>query len=72
MKAHDADEPDFAFGLAAIYCGLGQKDQSLAWLERAYQQRDPRLPRTINEPAFDSLRSDARFQELVRRSTLPP
>lgn len=72
MKAHHGDEADFAFGIATIYCGLGKKDQSLAWLEKACQQRDPSLPAIIHEPAFDSLRSDARFQALVRRSALPP
>lgn len=72
MKAHDAGETGFAFGIAVIYGGLGQKDQSLVWLEKAYQQRDPSLPDIVHEPALDSLRSDARFQELERRSALPP
>jgi TolB-like protein len=72
IKGQAAGEPDGAFGLAVIYCGLGQKDQSLFWLERACDQRDPSLIDIVNEPAFDSLRSDARFQELVRRSSLPP
>jgi len=60
------------FGIAAIYCGLGQKDQALAWLEKAYQERDPSLPDAEIEPPLDPLRSSVQFQDLVRRSTLPP
>jgi TolB-like protein/DNA-binding winged helix-turn-helix (wHTH) protein/Tfp pilus assembly protein PilF len=55
-----------SWGIAAIYCGLGQEDQALAWLERAYQERDPRLPYANIEPAFDPLRSDAHFKDLMR------
>jgi TolB-like protein/DNA-binding winged helix-turn-helix (wHTH) protein/Tfp pilus assembly protein PilF len=53
--------------IATIYCGLGEKNQALAWLEKAYQEHDPLLINVKNEPALDSLRSDERFQELVRR-----
>jgi TolB-like protein/DNA-binding winged helix-turn-helix (wHTH) protein/Tfp pilus assembly protein PilF len=60
------------WGVAAIYCGLGQKEQALAWLERAYQDRDDAFPAANIEPAFDPLRSDTHFQDLMRRSRLPP
>ena len=59
-------------GLAVVYCGLGERNQALAWLEKAYQERDPLLLDTKIEPAFDPLRSDAHFQELVRRVTPQP
>ena len=67
------DQKGFAspFGVAAIYCGLGQRDQALAWLENAYQARDPLMADLSIEPAFDPLRSDARFQDLVRRTLSP-
>ena len=71
-KAREADEPYLAFGIAVIYCGLRQKDQALAWLEKACQERVPLFPDIIEEPAFDFLRSDAHFRDLVRRSALPP
>jgi len=71
-KARDADEPYLALGIAVIYSGLRQKDQALAWLEKACQERDPMFPVIIEEPAFDFLRSDAHFRDLVRRSALPP
>jgi tetratricopeptide (TPR) repeat protein len=58
--------------IAAVYCGLGEKDQALAWLERAYEERDPFLPDVMVEPAFDPLRPDPRFQGLEHRMRLPP
>ncbi len=72
MKAQEQRNFASPFGIAIVYCGLGEKDQALAWLEQAYQERDPHLPETNVEPAFDSLRSDAHFKDLVRRSSLPP
>ena len=72
MRAQEQHGFGSPYGIAAVYCGLGQKDQALAWLEAAYEERDPHLPELRIEPAFDPLRSDARFSELVRRTTLPP
>jgi TolB-like protein/DNA-binding winged helix-turn-helix (wHTH) protein/dihydrofolate reductase len=50
---------------ALIYVGLGQKDQAMAWLEKAYAERFS--PWVLMRPCFDSLRSDPRFQNLLRR-----
>jgi TolB-like protein/DNA-binding winged helix-turn-helix (wHTH) protein/Tfp pilus assembly protein PilF len=72
MKAQEQKSHTSPFGIAVIYCGLEQKGQALAWLEKAYQERDPHLPEAKIEPAFDPLRSDAHFQHLVGRSSLPP
>ena len=72
MKAQEQKSFASPSGLAAIYCGLGHRNQALAWLERACQEPDPAFPHLILNPAFDPLRSDAHFQDLVRRSTLPP
>ncbi len=58
--------------LAAIYAGLGEKDQTFACLEKAYEQRDPKLVIVNASPLFDPLRSDPRFQDLLRRVGLPP
>jgi TolB-like protein/DNA-binding winged helix-turn-helix (wHTH) protein/Tfp pilus assembly protein PilF len=60
------------WGIAVIYCGLGQKNKALAWLERAYKERDPRFTYSNIEPAFDPLRSNSHFQDLMRRSRMPP
>jgi hypothetical protein len=45
MKAQEQRSFGSPFGIAAIYCGLAEKDQALAWLEKAYQERDPSSPK---------------------------
>jgi serine/threonine-protein kinase len=57
---------------AQIHLGLGEKKQGFAWLETAYADRDQYLTRLKVEPAFDSVRSDPAFQDLMRRLGLPP
>jgi adenylate cyclase len=57
--------------IAVIYSALGDKDQAFAWLEKAYQVHDGILVRLKVDPRFDSLRSDPRFADLVRRVGLP-
>ncbi len=52
---------------AVIYIGLGDKDQTFAWLEKAFQDRSFWLIWLNVEPKFDSLRDDGRFQDLLRR-----
>jgi DNA-binding winged helix-turn-helix (wHTH) protein/TolB-like protein/lipoprotein NlpI len=59
------------FYIAVIYAGLGEKDDAFAWLERAYQDRSWWMATLKANPQFDSLRSDARFQDLLRRMNLP-
>jgi len=57
--------------LAAIYTGLGDKDQAFQWLERAYEERSSWLLYLREEPRLDRLRSDPRFHGLVRRVAFP-
>jgi TolB-like protein/Tfp pilus assembly protein PilF len=60
------------YNLAAIYAGLGDKDEAFAALDRAYNERSALLAIYLtNDPRMDSLRSDPRFAELVRRVGLP-
>jgi len=61
-----------AYDLAAVATGLGDKDQALAWLEKAYQDRAEWLTWAKVEPWMDPLRSDPRFQDLLRRMRLAP
>lgn len=56
--------------IAEIYVGLGDNDQSFAWLERAYNDHFPFLCDVRITPQFDSLRSDPRYAKLVRRMNL--
>lgn len=57
--------------VAMFYAGLGDKDKALAWLERAFDEQSPCLVVLKVDPLFDSLRSDPRFQDLVRRMNFP-
>jgi TolB-like protein/DNA-binding winged helix-turn-helix (wHTH) protein/Flp pilus assembly protein TadD len=56
--------------IAMIYAALGDKDQAMTWLEKGYEERFN--PGVLLRPGFDPLRSDSRFQDLVRRIGLPP
>jgi len=58
------------FDIAVVYAGLGDWDSTFQWLEEAYQQRVFRIIE-LTLPMFDNLRSDARWQDLVRRIGLP-
>jgi TolB-like protein/Tfp pilus assembly protein PilF len=57
--------------IAAIYGGLGDKDQAFAWLEKAYQDRTGGLIYLKVFPMLDSLRSDPRFRGLAQRVGFP-
>jgi len=57
------------FGRAAIYAGLGDKDKTMEWLEKAYEERSF-LTWLKVDPAFDSLRDDPRFISLLAKMGL--
>jgi TolB-like protein/DNA-binding winged helix-turn-helix (wHTH) protein/Tfp pilus assembly protein PilF len=51
--------------IALIYVGLGDTDQAMRWLDKAYQAQFE--PIMLVRPQFDSLRTDPRFQALMSR-----
>jgi TolB-like protein/DNA-binding winged helix-turn-helix (wHTH) protein/Tfp pilus assembly protein PilF len=55
--------------IAMIYASLGETDQAMVWLEKGFGERFN--PGVLLRPGFDPLRSDPRFQGLVRRTGLP-
>jgi DNA-binding winged helix-turn-helix (wHTH) protein/TolB-like protein/Flp pilus assembly protein TadD len=55
------------YDIAQIYAGLGDKDQAFAWLEKADEDRSRGMDYLNLNPAFDTLRSDARFLALTKR-----
>jgi DNA-binding winged helix-turn-helix (wHTH) protein/Tfp pilus assembly protein PilF len=55
------------FNFAVIYMGLGEKDKAFEWLGNACQERSQLLLGLKVDPLFDSLRSDSRFADLLRR-----
>jgi TolB-like protein/Flp pilus assembly protein TadD len=52
-------------GIALVHVGLGDKEKALAWLEKAYRVRDFDL--VTRNPRLDPLRTEPRFQALMRR-----
>ena len=58
--------------IATIYAGLGDQEKAFDFLEKAYQERSPDIPYFLKaDLRLDPLRSDPRFQDLVRRVGLP-
>jgi hypothetical protein len=54
--------------IATIYAGLGQKDRAFEFLDKAYLEKALDLTLFLKaDPRIDSLRSDPRFQSLLRR-----
>ena len=61
-----------AYNVALIYAGLDETDNALSWLARALEQHDLFLAWMNVEPMFDSVRSEPRFTEMVKRIGLKP
>ena len=60
------------YNVAVVYAGLGEKDQTFAWLEKAYNDRSYYLPVYLTTDArLDYLHTDPRFISLERRIGLP-
>jgi tetratricopeptide (TPR) repeat protein len=53
--------------LVNVYIGLGDKEQTFVWLEKAYQERSNYIAYLKVFPILDPIRSDPRFGALVRR-----
>jgi TolB-like protein len=60
-----------AYWPAAIYALLNEKDQAFHWLDLALQERAPWMALTQVMPWLDNLRSDPRFEHLLRRMNFP-
>jgi TolB-like protein/DNA-binding winged helix-turn-helix (wHTH) protein/Flp pilus assembly protein TadD len=69
LKRRSASGYSNASEVAMIYAALGDKDQAMTWLEKGYEERFN--PSVLLRPGFDPIRSDSRFQNLVRRIGLP-
>ena len=59
------------FVIATYYARVGKKEETLSWLERAYEERDFRLRHVSVMFEFDGMRSNPRFVEIVRKVGLP-
>ena len=57
--------------LAAARLAVGDKEGAFAWLEKGVEEQDPILPLTVkSNQTWDPVRSDPRFQKLLRRMNL--
>jgi serine/threonine-protein kinase len=60
------------FWLSIVHTGLGNRDDAIAWLEQGYSERVGAMALLMNvTPQLDPLRSDPRFQDLLRRMNFP-
>jgi tetratricopeptide (TPR) repeat protein len=68
-RAQGAPIPSFV--LAEVYSYLGDRDHALAWLEKAYEERDDALSGLKFDVFWDNIRQDPRYQDLLRRMNFP-
>jgi len=61
-----------SYSIAEVCLALGDRNQAFAWLDKAYEERARALVMLKVEPKVDPLRSDPRFQDLLRRMNFPP
>ena len=69
LKKRSNPGQSYAPEIAVIYAALGDTDQAMSWLEKGYEERFN--PGVLIRPGFDPLRSDPRFEDLVRRTGAP-
>jgi TolB-like protein/tetratricopeptide (TPR) repeat protein len=64
--------PAQATTVAAAYADAGEPDKAMAWLEKAYAAHVPQVLHVPATPAFDSMKNDPRFRDLLRRIGIQP
>jgi tetratricopeptide (TPR) repeat protein len=69
LNIHD---PNAQYELAFNHAALGNREQAFQWLEKAVASRAFVAPFFRADPVFDELRSDPRYQALLRRAGLEP
>jgi TolB-like protein/DNA-binding winged helix-turn-helix (wHTH) protein/Tfp pilus assembly protein PilF len=67
LERSNRQQPVNPAAMAWAYAGMGDKEQTLQWLNKAYAQRSNTMTALKVEPAYDFLRSDPRFQDLIHR-----
>lgn len=59
------------YHIAFAYHGLDDREETLRWLQKGFEQRDPKMVFLNADPKWNSLRVDPRFQDLLRRMDFP-
>jgi TolB-like protein/Tfp pilus assembly protein PilF len=67
LEARARDGSFSPYELATIYVAAGRRDDAIRWLQQACERRDSSVLELKVDPALDPLRSDPRFEELLRR-----
>ena len=67
LEEHVRENGVGRYEIALVYAGLGKKQEAFKWLEESYNARDVGLIYLKIDPCLDPLRSDPRFDDLVRR-----
>ena len=65
LRKHSSPGYSDASEIAAVYVALGDSDRAMIWLEKGFEERFN--PSVLLRPGFDLIRSDPRFQNLLRR-----
>ncbi len=68
----DCSRPLPVSGLASIHLALGNIDQAIEGLEKAFQERDATLFWLRFSPGYEAHKNDPRIQDLLRRMHLAP
>jgi hypothetical protein len=71
LKQQSKREYVSPYVLARAYVGLGQNEEALTWLQKGLEVYDGDMHQLKVDPALDPLRSDPRFQDLLRRMNFP-
>ena len=59
------------YWMAAVHAGLGENDEAFSWLEKSYTERSWWLVFLKMDPMMESLHSDPRYADLIRRVGFP-
>jgi TolB-like protein/Tfp pilus assembly protein PilF len=71
-KLKDPSQPRLpAYSIAMVYAALADKEQTIFWLQKGYEERNDDMIYMKIEPVFDPIRADSRFQDLIRRVGFP-
>jgi Tfp pilus assembly protein PilF len=71
IKERSRREYVSAYELSKLYLALADREGALQLLQKAFEARDPRMAFIKVDPELDPLRSESRFQEVVRRMNFP-
>jgi DNA-binding winged helix-turn-helix (wHTH) protein/TolB-like protein/Tfp pilus assembly protein PilF len=71
MKAEAGNRPLPTYSMARLYARLGDNNQAIEWLHKAYDEHSNYLVFLKVDPMFDGLRADRRFADLLRKVGLP-